>query len=97
MMDVRLGVLAPASSAPEKRPTCTVVLVPLGNPSVVSGAEGTATPALTRSVGLFRGHSNHLRLEHDAFRLSSDAYLAVPRRDGLVTVCRSMPLQAGFS
>ena len=98
MMDMRLGALSPASPTPEKRPTCTVFSVPLGNPSVVSGAEGIATPAPTRFLGLFRGHlTHHFRLERDAFCLSSQAYLAASRHDALVRVWGRMPLRAGFS
>jgi len=98
-MDNPPGALAPGSCTPEKRPTCTVASVPLGNGSALAnlGAEGTATPLVAPLACLSPVRS------FETQRQVSESGRRCEKRDAIsrpllpVMLHRGIPLRLGCS
>lgn len=99
MMEGLLGTYAPSGSTKTKRPTCTAVPVPSGQPPVLpkASADGTATPLVNADVSTARIRSHASRIQPPEFRRSGYAFHATTCNAGRGMSRRGTPLRAGYS
>ena len=98
-MEDLLGILMPGGFTRTKRPTCTAVPVPSGQPPVLPKgiADGIATPLVDPDVRAAPIRSGALRTQPLEFRSPGFALDETRRYWGRGMLRRQMPLRAGYS